>query len=88
VRLDTLQAEKLDMPSTGHDPAGNTLLGVSPDGRLRVVQVVAQAGNESFAIGVATRSAAGDKWDPLEVIGVVGQAPAGGDDADEAAVAV
>jgi hypothetical protein len=73
VRLDTLRAELMDMPSTGHHPAGNTLLGVSPDGRLRVVQVVAQAGKESVAIGVATRSAAGDKWDPLEAIGVVGR---------------
>ncbi|RLN15726.1 hypothetical protein C2845_PM02G18370 [Panicum miliaceum] len=27
----------------------------------------------SVAIGVATRSAAGDKWDPLEVIEVVGR---------------
>ncbi|RLN42197.1 hypothetical protein C2845_PM01G47600 [Panicum miliaceum] len=78
VRLHTLQAEHVDIPLTGHDPAGNTLLGVSPNGRLRVVQVVEQmmcraTGKVSIAIGVSTRSTAGDKWDPLLVIEVVGR---------------
>jgi hypothetical protein len=78
VRLDTLQAKHVDMPLTGHYPAGNTLLGVSPDGRLRVVLVVGKimcvaTAKMSVAIGVATRSATGDKWDPLEVIEVVGR---------------
>ncbi|CAL4940920.1 unnamed protein product [Urochloa decumbens] len=79
VQLGTLRAEHLSMPLSGHDPAGNTLLGVSPDGRLRVVQVVASVCPTTFksrvAIGVCTRSAPGgkDKWDPQTVIEVVGR---------------
>ncbi|TKV94621.1 hypothetical protein SEVIR_9G307400v4 [Setaria viridis] len=78
VRLDTLRAEHVGMPVSGHDPAGNTLLGVSPDGRLRVVQVVESmcatpaTVKRRVAINVDTRRATGKEWD-LEVIEVVGR---------------
>jgi hypothetical protein len=84
VRLDTLREVIVDMPKSGsgHDPAGNTLLGVSPDGRLRVVRVAESrcrttpetvANNRWVAISVDTRSATvREGWDE-EVIEVVGR---------------
>ena len=87
LRLDTLQAQHVDMPPvTGNDPAGNTLLGVSPEGRLRVVQVVEMTSypspamvKRSVAIVVVTgRSATNgtclwDQPEPRQVIEVVGR---------------
>ncbi|CAN6299959.1 unnamed protein product [Urochloa humidicola] len=82
VRLgtDKMRAEHVGMPVSGHDPAGNTLLGVSPNGRLRIVQVVEpmcmKTLKKRVAISVFTQSAAGsegDKWDTQTVIEVVGR---------------
>jgi hypothetical protein len=86
LRLDTLQAQHVHMPDTGNDPASNTLLGVSPEGRLRVVQVVEKASypspamvKRSVAIVVVTgRSATNgtclwDQPEPRQVIEVVGR---------------
>ncbi|CAN6294080.1 unnamed protein product [Urochloa humidicola] len=82
VRLgtDKMRAEHVGLPVSGHDPAGNTLLGVSPDGRLRIVQVVERMCRETLkkrvAISVFTQSCdtgGGDKWDTQTVIEVVGR---------------
>ncbi|GJM91619.1 hypothetical protein PR202_ga08014 [Eleusine coracana subsp. coracana] len=87
LHLDTLVAEHVDMPENGHrrhNPAVNTMLGVSPDGRLRTIQVIEHvpaglsttAGEQSVALGINTRSATGGMWDAQEVIPVVQSLPA------------
>ncbi|KXG39093.2 hypothetical protein SORBI_3001G279000 [Sorghum bicolor] len=56
LRLGTLHAEHLQMPDTGKDAAGNTLLGVSPEGWLRVVQVVEKISDPSSPPATVKRS--------------------------------
>ncbi|KAK3153439.1 hypothetical protein QOZ80_2BG0172670 [Eleusine coracana subsp. coracana] len=86
LHLDTLVAEHVEMSENGHrrhNPAVNTMLGVSPDGRLRTIQLIdhvpaglSTAGEQSVALDINTRSAAGGTWDAQEVIPVVQSLPA------------
>ncbi|KAL6641546.1 hypothetical protein ACP70R_019727 [Stipagrostis hirtigluma subsp. patula] len=75
LHLDTMQAEVVSLPQhKGHVLAGNTLLGVSPDGKLCAVQVVEPLGpatKPTIAISVHTRG-----WTPMEVIEVAQWLPA------------
>ncbi|TVU31469.1 hypothetical protein EJB05_23154, partial [Eragrostis curvula] len=76
--LITLKAHFMNMPQTGHDPIGNAMLGVSPDGRLRALQVMVHVTFPSItvtergaAISVSTMAATDRKWEPdQEVIPV------------------